>query len=414
MSQQTKVCIAVFTVALAIRVITVAALLPELRPDANWDYYRDIGRNIAAGNGFVAVDPSGRLLPNVMRPPGYPVLIAALVKLGGDNLGLFLSVNCVLAAITSALTVVLALRWLSLRAAAVAGVLSAIDPDSVVRCATVMSDWLFIMLLTLGVCVLAWRPVKLWAWFLAGLMWSLAVLCRPIGIWLWGVAVIVAFAERRRLAHVALFLAGFLPLIGLWTARNAMLTGHWFFSTAPTYNMVVSWASAIKGRETGQTTEAVQHRYLKEFGDLEFYDGPRAFDERIGAYRRIAREVMRPVPFLMTKEAVLGWGKLLLGPGQRALELWVRKPDRGPRWWAIPYTLALAVLVALAVWGTIRLKRAAVLPAALIVYCVVSGGGPGTNSRFRCPIIPELAILAVAGVVGGTAPTSRQTAEPEH
>jgi hypothetical protein len=155
----------------------------------------------------------------------------------------------------------------------------------------------------------------------------------------------------------------------------------------------------------------VQHRYLKEIGDLEFYDGPQAFDQRIEAYHRISREVMRPVPFLVAKEAVLGWGKLLFGPGQRALELWVRNPDRGSRWWAIPYSLALATLVALAVWGTVRLRRAAVLPAALIVYFVVTGGGPGTNSRFRCPIIPELAILAVAGVVGSSVPPSRQTAE---
>jgi hypothetical protein len=386
----------VFFVALLIRAITLAVVWPNLKSDANWDYYRDLGRNLATGNGFVATSGNGRVLPNVMRTPGYPLLLAGLIELGGDRLWLFLSVNCVLGAITCALTVVLASRWVSLSFAMVAGILVAIDPNSVVRCATLMTDTLFTLVLIGGTCVLAWRSEKLWGWFVAGLLWSLAVLCRPIAIWLWSVAIAVALVKRARIGHLVLLLAGFFPLVGLWVVRNAALTGHRFFSTASTYQMVVSWATGVEATRTGVNAETIQRQYLVKLGDLEFYDGSESFERRIQAYRQVARDVLRPAPLLVAKGAVLGWGKLLFGPGQRTLDMWVREPKPPARWWPPLYSLALVALVALSVWGAIRLRSGAVLPAALAAYFIVTGGGPLTNSRFRCPIIPVLATLAVA------------------
>ncbi len=50
----------VFAVALLVRLTVVMFLLPQLRPDQNPDYYRELGRNVAAGKGFVAIAPSGR------------------------------------------------------------------------------------------------------------------------------------------------------------------------------------------------------------------------------------------------------------------------------------------------------------------------------------------------------------------
>lgn len=391
MSPRLKSCLAVFLVALVIRGLAVGLLWPSLKPDANWDYYRELGHNLAAGKGFVAT-ANGQLLPNVMRTPGYPLFLAALIKLGGDHLAVFLAANCLLGALTCALTVLLAAYWVRLEAATIAGLIAAIDPNSIMRCATVMTDTLFALLLIAGLTLVVWR--RSWLWL--GLLWSAATLCRPIAIWLWVGVALVILVQRHRPIGFALFLLGFLPLLGVWTARNHQLTGHWFYSTTSTYQSVVCWATGVEAAKTGRPAETVQREYLDRFGDLEFYDGPELFNQRLENYRRTAREVLRPAPLLVFKEAALGWGKLLFGPGQRTLEMWQREPPRPARWWPPLYILSLAALVALSLVGTFRLRFAAVWLVGVAAYFVVLGGGPATNSRFRCPIIPVLATLAVA------------------
>src|SRR5258708_37063753 len=102
----------VFIGALLVRLSVVALLLPQLRPDQNPDFYRELGRNVALGKGFVAAAPDGRELPDINRPPGYPVFLAGLMLVAGDRLSVLLVANCVLAAIGCTLTVVLASRWL--------------------------------------------------------------------------------------------------------------------------------------------------------------------------------------------------------------------------------------------------------------------------------------------------------------
>lgn len=59
------------------------------------------------------------------------------------------------------------------------------------------------------------------------------------------------------------------------------------------------------------------------------------------------------------------------------------------------YTIALAGAILLGAVGAKRLGRESVLPAALVLYFVALAGGPESNSRFRVPITPMLAILAV-------------------
>jgi hypothetical protein len=72
--------IVVFVVALLVRLSVVMLMLPQLRPDQNPDYYRELGRNVALGKGFVATAPDGRELPDINRPPAYPVFLAGWMK----------------------------------------------------------------------------------------------------------------------------------------------------------------------------------------------------------------------------------------------------------------------------------------------------------------------------------------------
>lgn len=107
---------------------------------------------------------------------------------------------------------------------------------------------------------------------------------------------------------------------------------------------------------------------------------------------------------LAAKQAVLGCGKVLFGPGARSIDNMLREPDKPGRLWPL-YTLVLIVVVALSFVGAIKLGREALLVWAVALYFVVLAGGPESNSRFRTPITPMLAVLAVA-----EASTQKETA----
>jgi hypothetical protein len=64
----------------------------------------------------------------------------------------------------------------------------------------------------------------------------------------------------------------------------------------------------------------------------------------------------------------------------------------------------LIVAALLSLVGVIKLGREATMMCAVALYLVLLAGGPESNSRFRAPITPMLAILAVAAVA-----TKRET-----
>lgn len=157
MNRNAKWLVVVFVVALAARLLALAVWLPHMKPGVDLDSYRSLAQHLAAGKGFVAVSDAGRELPNVSRTPLYPLFLAGLIRIGGDRLGWFLAVQCVLGALTCLLAVVLGSRWLSRAGAVVSGLLVAIDPNSVMRCVDLRTETLFTLLLVAGLCLLV-RP----------------------------------------------------------------------------------------------------------------------------------------------------------------------------------------------------------------------------------------------------------------
>jgi len=106
------------------------------------------------------------------------------------------------------------------------------------------------------------------------------------------------------------------------------------------------------------------------------------------------------VPGLLMKQAVVGCGKLLLGPGVRALDNSLGRTEPPSKRWSPIYSAALLVVVLLSLVGVKRMGCQAIIPALLLLYFVGLSSGPESNSRFRVPITPLLAVLATAGVCG--------------
>lgn len=395
-----KTLAAVFLLALVIRLLALEVLLPQMRADVDLDSYRALAQNLAAGKGFVAGAMDGRTVPNVSRTPVYPLFLAALIRLGDDRLGLFLIAQCVVGAATCLLTVVLASRWLSWRCATAAGALVAIDPNSIVRCVDLRTETVFALLLVGGACLLAWQNKRGWGWGLAGLVWSLAALCRPIAVWVWLVALAMVLVHRHRLVYLLIFFAGYFPLECIWATRNAALTGHAFISTISTYNLLMYRGAGVEAERTRQPLEDVQHKFLQKFGDIQFFEDHDVFQTRLRNYREEASRLLFSAPAVAVKQVITGWAKILFGPGAHSIDNMLREPGGASRWWTPLYALALIAVVALSFVGVIRLGREAVLLLAVVVYFVALAGGPESNSRFRAPIAPMLAVLAAAVVCG--------------
>ncbi len=397
MSHRAKMCLVVFGVAVVARLICLAYWMPKLNPDVDMDSYRSLARNVVAGKGFVAPGPEGREMPDVGRTPLYPLFLASLIKLGGDRLGVFLTVQCVLWGIISWLTILLATRWLTWNHATIAGLLVALDPNAVMRGLDLRTETLFTLLLLGGACILAWRSERPWDWLWAGLLWSLASLCRPIASWLWIVALILTIVWHRRAACFTMFLVGFLPLIGIWVARNAALSGKCFFSSNSADYLLLSWAAGVDADQKGIDIVSAQDELKHRVGTVEFFDDRESFVHRLENSSRMSRRIVLSASLIALKEAVLGCGKLLLGPGQRTLEPSLLKPEPPSRWWPPLYSLALLVVIVLGMIGIWKMGRSALLPGILLLYFVALAASPVTYSRYRVPITPLLAVLAVAG-----------------
>jgi hypothetical protein len=389
----------VFIIALAIRLVTLAYFLPKLKSDVDLDAYRSLARSLAQGRGFVAPGPGGEVLPQVDRTPVYPLFLAGLMKLGGDRLGLFLAAQCLVGALTCALTVLLAARWLTTRASALAGLLVALDPNSVVRCVDLRTETVFTLLVVAGAYALVWRSDKAWAWLLVGLIWSVATLCRPIAIGLWVVALFVVVLQRQGWLRFTVFVVGFVPLIVFWSARNHALTGRWFFSTAATYNLYVVRASGVQAERQEISQNEMQDRFAPRFLYVQCFKDRESFETGLRDCRRESREIFASAPGIAAKQFVLGWFKVLFGPGARSIENSLREPQQLGRIRPVAYAIGLAAMAVAAVIGACKLGRPAVLAPLLAVYFALLSGGGGGNSRFRTPITPMLATLAVAGYV---------------
>jgi hypothetical protein len=385
---------AIFAVALAIRLGFLAAIWPQLNPDADIDWYRSLALNLAAGNGYIAGPDAAHALPLLTRTPSYPLFLAGLIKLGGDRLAVFLVAQCILGAMTCALTAQLTARWVRNSLAALAGALVAIDPNSVARCADLRDETLFAFLLIAGMLLLVRRGEGYRRWALAAVVWSAAALCRPGMAWLGAFPIIAGLMAHIRWRSLAVFIALYLAVLGIWGVRNYAVTGQWMLSSAVTENLLLQRAAGVEASRSGVTREQAREQLYKRFGDVEFFHSRESLAANLQAYRGAALDVLASSPAITARHLARDWMRVLFAPGKASLAHMMREPPTPARWWPPIYSAALVILVGLAAFGAFKLGRQALLISLLVPYLVLFSLG---SSRFRTQITPALAVLAVAG-----------------
>ncbi len=379
-------------VALAI-ILRAAVMLRGYGTFEDPDNYLPLARSLVSGEGYAL---RGR--PTAYRPPLYPILLAPLTPILGDDS--WLGVALLHLALGGATV------WLTAAAAkgsgmpagrqALAALIVAVDPGVVWQSRSVMTETpsAFLVALTLaGTTRRGWSgAVK------GGLGLGLLALCRPSGLAAASLVIAAALlvppgAWRERLARGGVIAAVLVVCLLPWTIRNAWVFGepicgttHGGYTLAlannPTYYREVLggppgqvWTGALQwqwwdsvNRATAGMTEPQADRYLRD------------------SVFRLARN--RPAEFARSVVHRLKhfWGLFPSGSVY----------SRGVRWASLAWTLPLWVALALGLlrfdlWRWPRIVAPLFVAGFTVVHAFY-----WTDMRMRAPLVPAIAVIAAS------------------
>lgn len=380
--------------------------------------YADLAANVA-GHGVFSQAQGEPRTPSAYKPPGYPLFLAALLRLGLDTPRQVRLVQGLLD--SSAAVFVFCAAWAltrRIRAAIVAGALMAVSPYNVHFARAILSDWLGSALFAafLAILFLATARRSLPVLLAAGVAMGITILTRPAMILypvLAGALLPFTWAgtRRNRLGSALVFLLATGITVGAWTARNYAALRR--FVPVSSGGMAVgllqgTWETAANWDWTAVPRDAFddgeEHRQIQRL--VMQYPGI-AYSGQMDALRQ-ANAVLKKTALKRMREDPARY--LGLCAGRFPLLWWFHSvhmyldahPDGR---FMIP--LGLAWLMAL---GFIRRRGGLfVLLWLTPVYITLMHLPAHCESRFSLPAIPALCILAGCVTVRGSSskPTDR-------
>ena len=362
--------------------------------------YSVLGQAVARGDPYQYESPDRR----VFRSPGYPLLLAGLFRILGDDAKPMAArvLNAALGGVAVGLVGWWATWLFDAQAGRIAGWIAALYPGTVAMGAFVLSEAGFcvVMLLQLALWGLAWRATSnsrtVVLALAAGAAGATATLIRPSWLLFAPFALAVALViDRRRARHVIIgvtmgvsFVACLLP----WWIRNAQVSGRFVATTLQTG---ASLYDGLNPDADGSSNMEFVPKFTAEERAVDS-PGPDTFEYRLD--RRM-------------REAALAWARenplrAVQLAGIKLLRTWNVWPNE-PSLRSWPLRLAVFVtytpLVCLSLVGIWRFTSwgwpytLAWLPAVyLSVLHVVFVG----SIRYREPAMLALTVLA-AGVLAG-------------
>jgi hypothetical protein len=374
--------------------------------------------------------------PEILRTPGYPLLLVPGV-LAGHPVAWAIGLNLLLAVATVYLLVILAeALGLAPGSAALAALLLAVEPVSVLATSRVLSETSFTFFVVLALTLVAGpgpSPARAAA---SGLALAAASLVRPVGVVL-PLAVLPVFVRLpwgRGLVAAAAFLSAGLGPPALWVLRNEVRAGYAGFAAIGDVNLYYYDAAAMLGRQEGVPYREVRDRlgfgigwkrYLEVHPEQADWPPSRRFVDM----RNEARKVIAAAPLLFARVRAEGTARMMIDPGATDyLKLFGLHPERGGLlhlvidrgllgtavdlarsepivlWSNVLLGVPLAAYLAAAAVGLLAIARRRSIAggwhALLLVgaYLAVVSGGPAAYSRFRQPLMPVVCLLAAAGL----------------
>lgn len=439
-----RTLIAIFFGALAVRIINLLLLSSDLGnfflEDAH--LYWPGGGYLSATGRFDAPPElsAGSGAPGSERVPLYLFYIAGIRILFGD---MPLAAIVGQAFIDAGTCVLIALlgSMVSRRTGVIAGALAIIWPNLIVNSASLLSDTLFLLILTAMLLVAAHylreaTPRRAgWAGILCGLSIMTRTVTQFLPFALIVAAPAVALYQRRSmrtalLATLLVTLGAAVP-VAPWLARNVVLFGAWELTTQKGSHLT-NWVLPL----VRQAQDGTPHEIAAREIEGRFFDRLRAQGiepqtmppfERSKAFTALAMEELSAQPVSAIAKAWLKGAVVNLVAPAITVDPRVRRAREGSfyndpspglagrmqaylatsapavRPWVVGALVLSAVSLSLQAYGFARLARrlpwAAVFAALLILY-VLLVTGPIVSPKYRLPAEPVLIVLAAIGVDG--------------
>jgi hypothetical protein len=244
--------------------------------------------------------------PATRRVPGFPLFLAALFALPGDDLRLPVVVFCMVSAL-GCLPIFRAGRLLGGSAVGfLAAAFYALNLTSIAQAPFYLSDGLFGLLVAFAFhrFVLFSLEGRLRDLFGAALLVAVATLVRPITLpWILPCVVLVLLYRRMPLRRRSLGALGCVLIFALvltpWMARNRSVGAGFLLGTNVGDQMYYFNAPALVSVVTGESAEELRGRWMAE-AEREFREHPELFPNE-GARTRYkmekAKEIIREHPF---------------------------------------------------------------------------------------------------------------------
>jgi 4-amino-4-deoxy-L-arabinose transferase-like glycosyltransferase len=212
-------------VALALRVVALIFVNDQFRA-ADTALYVTIASNILSGKGY-----SVNSHPTLIVTPVYPIFLATLFLLGGQNLLLVRIVQAVLGSVTALIVYRIARSLFSSKIALWAGFIFALHPWVIYWTGFILTETVFVFLFCCSALCFV-KMMKAPSTRIAvgvGAFFGLTALCRPIGLLVFTALILVSpllFPNlRRKWPFLAIAVVTLLLCLSPWIVRNYQVFG---------------------------------------------------------------------------------------------------------------------------------------------------------------------------------------------
>ena len=252
----------IFLLALGVRVLTVAVFPPDPR-DGRFDdsvWFDSAARHLAAGDGYV-FDPKvwhgpdgqplfpgeTKLSPTALWPPGYPLALATVYRWTGNSQTAGRLFNALCGAATAVLVYAIARKLFGEAEGVAAGGLMALFPASIYFTPLIMSETMFLFVLSATLAVFLYfvldrEEPQLEAIAASGVLAGLTAMIHFEFIAFPVVMLVLLgghLGARRAAMPAAVLVAGAALLFVPWTIRNRVTLGETLVSTTEVGRLAV-------------------------------------------------------------------------------------------------------------------------------------------------------------------------------
>ena len=382
--------------------------------------------------------------PEIVRTPGYPLMMTGVFRLFGENYTAIILLQIALSVMTLVLVYRLGSILWNTQVAILGVLLLSLDIPTVIVTQRLLTETLFTCIILLGILLLILSAgTPRYALFLAGtagLCFGFATLIRPVAYYMPIPIVlggIVMYRKSRRISWTRIFcycgllLLPYILLVGGWQYRNYRLTGKAEFSYIQGANFLFYRCAGIIAERDGISAAEARHQLgFRRYADVH----PETTDWSIAQldtrWKQEGAALIRQHPQIFLKSQFKGMLTMLIGPGeqslleyidgnsasggplrdlfrlsfQKYLQTWVieRTGDVAMIGFSVGHLLLIYACLPISLWAILRTRDQSwafhLVIWLVMLYFVAVSAGPGAYSRFRIPIMPFFSLYAGHGI----------------